>query len=385
MIPRTVGDLGTIYDGPHATPTRRETGAYFLNIASLSNGRLDLSLSDHVDSEDFDRWTRRVQPQEDDLLFSYETRLGEAALLPGGVQACLGRRMALLRPNLRVVNPRFLLYYYLSPAYQQIIASRSIHGATVSRIPLNRMAAWPVSLPSMKEQDAAAEILGSLDEKIAANGALISSGGSLLARQFEEGLARNPPVRKLFLEVAEVRVGEPFNGAYFVGAGNGRPLIRIRDLKTNSCQVWTTESRAKEKLVEAGDLLVGMDAEFGPSAWTGDLGLLNQRVCKITSRFLSPAVLREAIRKPLTAIERATSGTTVIHLNKSDLSRSEILLPTPAVSVELESTMQPIYDHAITIAAESSVASELRDTLLPGLVPGRLRAKDVERQVEDVI
>lgn len=201
MIPRTVGDLGTIYDGPHATPTRRETGAYFLNIASLSNGRLDLSLSDHVDSEDFDRWTRRVQPQEDDLLFSYETRLGEAALLPGGVQACLGRRMALLRPNLRVVNPRFLLYYYLSPAYQQIIASRSIHGATVSRIPLNRMAAWPVSLPSMKEQDAAAEILGSLDEKIAANGALISSGGSLLARQFEEGLARNPPVRKLSLRL----------------------------------------------------------------------------------------------------------------------------------------------------------------------------------------
>ena len=117
----TIGEIGTLYDGPHATPTRRTEGPYFLNIASLRNGRLDLASSDHVSDDDFISWTRRVQPEAGDLLFSYETRLGEAALMPADVRACLGRRMALLRPNRSLVDPRFLLYFYLGPDFQSTI------------------------------------------------------------------------------------------------------------------------------------------------------------------------------------------------------------------------------------------------------------------------
>ena len=165
----TWGQLGTLFDGPHATPRRIEEGPYFLNIASLKAGRLDLSESDHVSIEDFAQWTRRVTPQENDLLFSYETRLGEAALMPAGVDACLGRRMALLRPHREVVDPRFLLYYYLSPAFQVTLQERSIHGATVDRIGLATMPSWPVQIPALPTQRTIAAVLGALDDKIAAN------------------------------------------------------------------------------------------------------------------------------------------------------------------------------------------------------------------------
>jgi type I restriction enzyme S subunit len=137
----TFSDLGDIFDGPHATPKRQTEGPYFLNIASLDDGRLDLTQSDHVSREDFERWTKRITPQEGDLLFSYETRLGDAALMPAGIEACLGRRMALLRPNRERVDPRFLLYFYLSPAVRQIIDRRTIHGATVNRIGLSTIMA----------------------------------------------------------------------------------------------------------------------------------------------------------------------------------------------------------------------------------------------------
>lgn len=99
----TISDIGELYDGPHATPKRRYDGPYFLNISSLKSGRLDLAASDHVSEEDYTTWTRRVTPQGGDLLFSYETRIGEAALMPDGVRACLGRRMALLRDRKSVV------------------------------------------------------------------------------------------------------------------------------------------------------------------------------------------------------------------------------------------------------------------------------------------
>lgn len=180
LIKTTWGKLGALFDGPHATPRRIAEGPYFLNIASLKSGRLDLAESDHVSPEDFAQWTRRVTPREGDLLFSYETRLGEAALMPGGVSACLGRRMALLRPDRKVVDPRFLLYYFLSPGFQKLILERAIHGATVDRIGLATMPDWPVIIPSLPAQEATAEVLGALDDKVAANASAIRGTEELM-------------------------------------------------------------------------------------------------------------------------------------------------------------------------------------------------------------
>lgn len=176
----TIADLGELFDGPHATPTRRDAGPYFLSISSLKSGRLDLAESNHVSEEDFTKWTRRVIPQANDLLFSYETRLGEAALMPNGIRACLGRRMALLRPDESVVDPRFLIYYYLSPEFQRIIETNTIHGATVNRIGLATMPEWEVRIPELAEQRAIAEVLGALDDKIAANDRVVSSAEELM-------------------------------------------------------------------------------------------------------------------------------------------------------------------------------------------------------------
>lgn len=164
LVSTKFGALGELFDGPHATPTRRSDGPYFLNISSLKSGRLDLAESDHVSEEDFSKWTRRVVPQAGDLLFSYETRIGEAALMPDGVRACLGRRMALLRPDRTRVDPVFLLHFYLAPAFQRIIATHTIHGATVPRIGLATMPNWDIEIPTFEAQQAIAGALGALHQ-----------------------------------------------------------------------------------------------------------------------------------------------------------------------------------------------------------------------------
>jgi type I restriction enzyme S subunit len=162
LVQRKFGALGQLFDGPHATPTRRLGGPYFLNISSLKCGRLDLAESDHVSEEDFAKWTRRVTPEAGDLLFSYETRIGEAALMRDGIRACLGRRMALLRPNRGVVDPVFLLHFYLSAEFQRVIAAHTIHGATVPRIGLATMPEWDIAIPGFEAQRPTAAALGSL-------------------------------------------------------------------------------------------------------------------------------------------------------------------------------------------------------------------------------
>jgi len=165
----TIGDVAEVFDGPHATPKKVEEGPYFLSISSLENGSLDLSKSARVSEEDFVKWTRRVTPKEGDVLFSYETRLGDAAMMPPNLMACLGRRMGLLRPDREKVIPEYLLYAYLAPAFQETIRSKTNHGATVDRIALKELPDFPIRIPYLDEQRNVVEILKSIDNKIQLN------------------------------------------------------------------------------------------------------------------------------------------------------------------------------------------------------------------------
>ncbi|MGI8483347.1 MAG: restriction endonuclease subunit S [Thermomicrobiales bacterium] len=166
----TVGAVcAGIYDGPHATPKKTVQGPIFLGISNLQDGRIDLSSSKHLSEADFAKWTRRVTPKLGDVVFSYETRLGEAAMIPEGLRCCLGRRMALMRPDTAKVDARYLLYAFLGPEFQEVIRSRTIHGSTVDRIPLKEFFEFPITLPTIEVQRAIAHVLGTLDDKIELN------------------------------------------------------------------------------------------------------------------------------------------------------------------------------------------------------------------------
>jgi type I restriction enzyme, S subunit len=165
----TIVEIAEVYDGPHATPKKIEKGPFFLSISSLEKGYLDLSKSAHLSEEDFKKWTKRVTPKVGDVLFSYETRLGDAALMPPNITACLGRRMGLLRPNTDIVIPEYLLYAYLSPVFQETIRSKTIHGATVDRIALKEVPSFPIRIPPKKEQLRVVSVLNALNSKIELN------------------------------------------------------------------------------------------------------------------------------------------------------------------------------------------------------------------------
>lgn len=156
-----------IYDGPHATPPKQNNGCVFLGIPSLSyDGKIDSSQFEYISEEFFIKWTKRIEPRHEDIVFSYETKLGVAAMIPKNFKCCLGRRMGLLRPK-NNIKPKFLLYAYLAPEFQKTIHEQTFHGSTVDRIPLKDIGSFPISIPSLAEQKAIAEVLSSLDDKIA--------------------------------------------------------------------------------------------------------------------------------------------------------------------------------------------------------------------------
>jgi type I restriction enzyme S subunit len=159
-----------IYDGPHATPHESPDGPVFLGIKNITEeGRLDFTEIRHVSEDDFPRWTRRVTPEAGDIVFTYEATLHRYGMIPDGFRGCLGRRVALVRPDVNKVDHRFLLYYFLSMAWRHVVESNVITGATVDRIPLERFPNFPISLPQLSVQRHIADILSAYDDLIENN------------------------------------------------------------------------------------------------------------------------------------------------------------------------------------------------------------------------
>lgn len=156
-----------IFDGPHATPDEAEAGPYFLGIRNITeDGRLDFSEPRYVSESEFPRWTKRVQPAPGDVVFTYEATLHRYALIPAGFRGCLGRRVALVRPDPSKVDSRFLLFYFLSSGWRAVVESNVISGATVDRIPLERFPTFPAALPPLPAQRRIADAIASYNDLI---------------------------------------------------------------------------------------------------------------------------------------------------------------------------------------------------------------------------
>jgi type I restriction enzyme S subunit len=77
--------------------------------------------------------------------------------------------MGLLRINREKVTPEYLLYAYLSPAFQQTIKANTITGATVDRIALTELPSFSLRVPPLEEQKKVAKLLSNIDKKIELN------------------------------------------------------------------------------------------------------------------------------------------------------------------------------------------------------------------------
>ncbi len=121
----------------------------------------------------------------------------------------------------------------------------------------------------------------------------------------------------------------------------GKPLIRIRDIKTNSTKTYYNGDYSDEFLVENGDLLVGMDGEFNVCIWSGGQALLNQRVCKlISNENILPNYLYRMIQKPLKEIEEDTFAVTVKHISGKQINAIQIPLPPIEVQQQIVNELE---------------------------------------------
>ena len=159
-----------IYEGPHATPKVAKTGGIYLGIPALtSTGHINYDNIRYISDEDMPIWTKRVTPQEGDIVFTNEATLNLYAVIPPHFYCCLGRRLGLIRPNKDLVDVNYLFYYFFSPEWRETISKNKVSGATVERILMTKFPHFPISLPSLSTQHKISKILSTIDSKIENN------------------------------------------------------------------------------------------------------------------------------------------------------------------------------------------------------------------------
>ena len=398
-----IGELAEIFDGPHATPAKTNEGPVFLGISNLAKGRLDLSEIEHLSEEDYERWTRRVTPSTGDVVFSYETRLGEATLIPPDLRCCLGRRMGLLRAKPGRVDSRFLLYAYLGPQFQETIRARTVPGSTVDRIPLIEMADFPIQIPAdIEEQRAIAHILGTLDDKIELNRRMNETLEAMARALFKSWFAdfdpvhakaagRDPglptPLDTLFPDSFEdAKLGEIPKG-WKVGRLDEMVLLQ------RGFDLPTPNRTPGPYPVMAASGPSGTHAEYkvkGPGITTGRSGLLG-KVFFVHEDFwpLNTSLWIKEFRgaRPVYAFHLLrdlnfnlyNAGSAVPTLNRNHVHGLPVVIPPIRLVEKFEDLVAPMYQKSYQNEQESGALVAIRDALLPKLISGEIRVKDAER------
>ena len=111
-----------ITDGEHATPKRTTEGIFLLSARNILNHSLQLADVDYIDQEEYDRISKRIVPQEGDVLISCSGTIGRCCSVPADIKFQMVRSAALIRFK-EEVKPIFAEYMITSDYLQEQINS----------------------------------------------------------------------------------------------------------------------------------------------------------------------------------------------------------------------------------------------------------------------
>ena len=357
--------------------------------------------------------------------------MGEAAIIPEGLACCLGQRVVLLRPNQKEVNSRYLLYSLLSNQVQNQIRMHDNTGATVSNLRIPALKALLLSIPPRPQQEAIAEILGALDDKIELNrkmNATLDELGRTIFRSwfvdfdpvrakmegreplgmnaataalFPDRLVESPlgPIPegwevKLFSELCSTQYGYT---ASATGEETGYKLLRVTDINKANWIDWSSVpncvvegGKYPRYALERGDVVVARMADPGKSA------MIEENVSAVFASYLVRLKFKNLVWSHFgfgflksdlygAYTEGAKSGSVQANMNAKVIVGARLAVPSESIAKAYLDLIAPFRELLVENLKESRTLAELRDTLLPELISGQIRMPDAERLVGEAV
>ena len=366
-----------------------KSGINFIKSESLVDGKtIDKSKFAFISERTHER-LKRSQIEENDILFSMagmflgKTGIATAEVVPANTN----QAVAIIRVDDTKANYEYVYYYLNQKSVIHTINTTSAQSAQPN-INLKQIGKIKINLPDRKKQDQIVSLLSAIDLKISnnveINDNLLEQMQALYKSWFVDyrpfgGVMPTSWTQTGIYSLANIIYGAPFASKQFNTEGNGKPIIRIRDLKDQQFATYTTEVHPKGYLLHPGDIVVGMDGEFRPYIWGNDEAWLNQRVCVFENkRPNGKAFLYFTIKPLLFAIEQTQVATTVIHIGKKDFDAFEIMFPDTELLDAFDAITTPMVEQIVSNSIENKRLAIMRDALLPKLMSGEIDVSDIQ-------
>ncbi len=355
---------------------------------------INLDESRRINDETFAEWTARLTPKPGDLLFAREAPVGPVVEIPNGISIAPGQRTMLLRADPTKANSRFLRYYLISPATQARLHALA-HGSTVPHLRLPVVRNFKVSLPDLPVQVAISQVLGALDDKIAANTKISQTSNELASTLYRQALSKAEFSEDTFDDLALVSGGgtpNTKNPDYWDG---NIPWATPSDITALMGPYLEETSRVisdagleacASNLYPKGSILMTSRATIGAFAIAQKPTAVNQGFIVVQPN--DPGLRYWLFHEMQSRVDEFVSlanGATFLELSRGNFKKFKVRKATTAVMYEFNKRAIALHASAQSVLAENAMLAATRDALLPQLISGKLRVKDAEAVVESVV
>ncbi len=264
------------------------------------------------------------------------------------------------------LNPAYLRFVLM---LEQESIRRFAHGTTHQTMYYPEAKALHALLPDRATQDAVAEVLGALDDKIAVNRDVVRSCAELATAHWKAAAGDEVPLSSL----AQFVNGRAFTKG---ASGTGRVVVRIAELNSGlgPSTVRSDIEVADDHLARPGDLLFAWSGSLTVARWYRPPAIINQHIFKVIPKDGVPMwLVDQAVRAKLEDFRAiaADKATTMGHIQRAHLDQP-VALPSASEIDNLDGLMQALWDRSLAAEAETLRLETTRDELLPLLMSGRV-------------
>lgn len=158
-----------IVDCQHKTAPTQSYGTPLIRTPNIGKGRFNLEKVQRISADVYEKWTIRGIPEKGDLILAREAPAGNVAIIKSDEPYCLGQRTVHIRPNKKIVDPDFLVYFMLAPKQQANLLKHQV-GVTVGHVNMKDIRRLPLeNLPALHEQKKLAVVISNYDDLIENN------------------------------------------------------------------------------------------------------------------------------------------------------------------------------------------------------------------------
>ena len=382
-VETTLGEVAVIKGGKRLPKGKslviNKTKHPYIRITDFNGNAINKNNLQFIPDETFNKIAMYIV-NEKDVIISIVGTIGLVAIIDNDLNNASLTENCVKLINLKNVD-NYYIYYYLTSGIGQDEINKNTVGAVQKKLPIYGVQNIKVSLPQLTEQKQIAKILTSFDDKIdllqAQNKTLENMAQTLFRQWFVEQADAEWEVGKIPDEFDFI-MGQSPPGKSYNEEQNGIPMFQGNadfGFRFPANRIYTTQPK---RFAEKYDTLISVRAPVGEQNMAKEKCCIGRGVAtfryKNDNSFYTYTYFK--IMSLIKEIQQYNqTGTVFGSISKSDFQNMEIIIPPIELIKKFQTTAKPIDDKIIANETQINTLENLRDTLLPKLMSGKIRIK----------